>query len=292
MLSILIPVYNFDVAKLVNSLNYQAENAKIKYEIILADDCSENKYKNKELEKLKNALYIELSENYGRSKIRNYLANLAKYDNLIFLDCDMKIISTNFIDKYIKNSDNDVVCGGHIYNKVKPTKDYLFHWTYGTKVESKPSHERNINSNNNFQTGNFFIKKRILNAIKFNEQIKEYGHEDTLFGYELKKRSIKISHINNPTEHLGLEKTEVFISKTKKGIENLYRLSKIFQHEKQIFDDIRLLKYFFKLKKMYFCWLLKLSYKIFNKLIYKNLMSNKPSLFFFDLFKLGYLCSL
>ena len=105
MLSILIPTYNFDVRKLIFDLHEQAEKEKIEFEIIIADDASDNAFRNinKETETLHNVKYIQLNENSGRSKIRNFLAKQAKYNNLLFIDCDMIIENSNFIHINKKN---------------------------------------------------------------------------------------------------------------------------------------------------------------------------------------------
>ena len=78
MLSILLPVYNFDVRKLVKQLHEQGNMLEIPFEIICTDDGSEEEFKNlnSELEKLYSVSYQELKNNLGRSKIRNYLSSL------------------------------------------------------------------------------------------------------------------------------------------------------------------------------------------------------------------------
>ena len=73
-------------------------------------------------------------------------------------------------------------------------------------------------------TNNFISPKAIMKKIPFNEELIKYGHEDTFFGYELKKNYIKIIHINNPVIHLNLETNLKFIEKTKHSIENLILL--------------------------------------------------------------------
>ena len=92
MLSILIPIYNFKVVKLVETLQKQCEKAKITYEVVCFDDQSQTKYKkdNVILSNYFGVNYTELSENLGRARIRNWMAKIASYDNLLFLDCDTK----------------------------------------------------------------------------------------------------------------------------------------------------------------------------------------------------------
>jgi glycosyltransferase involved in cell wall biosynthesis len=92
MLSILIPVYNFDVTNFVTDLHTLCKQEKITFEIILFDDASNEDFKNKNrlLQKLPFVTYQELTQNIGRSAIRNKLAEAANYDFLMFVDCDSK----------------------------------------------------------------------------------------------------------------------------------------------------------------------------------------------------------
>ena len=49
------------------------------------------------------------------------------------------------------------------------------------------------------------ISKTCFEQISFNEDLQGYGHEDTLFGYELDKKNIQIHHLDNPVLN-GLDK--------------------------------------------------------------------------------------
>mgnify|MGYP000363990435 FL=1 len=196
MISICIPIHNYDVTSLVNSLHSQCIEANIDFEIILIDDFSEKNFReiNSKLSLISN--YIQLDNNVGRSRIRNLFLQYAKYEYLLFLDCD-SIINNNFIDNYLDSiieNNSEVFIGGRIYPSIKPDKNYLLRWKYCTLREQTnyPS------SNKAFMSNNFLIKKELFEKIKFDERIKIYGHEDTLFGYELKKAGIKIKYINNP----------------------------------------------------------------------------------------------
>ncbi len=103
----------------------------------------------------------------------------------------------------------------------------------------------------------------------------------------LKANSITVSHIGNPAYHLNLETSFVFLEKTKTAIENLVVIinsGKFPNFESKINSTYFLLK---KLK------LVSLTAFIFNKTeskITANLLSENPSLFLFDLYKLGYYC--
>ncbi|MBR7034799.1 MAG: glycosyltransferase [Bacteroidales bacterium] len=114
MISILIPIYNISVCELVHCVHKQAVALNIPFEIILIDDNSEQQWKetNKQLSSLQNVEYKELTENIGRAKIRNLLADTAQYSYLLFLDSDVKIYSEQFLQTYITHCQpNSVVYG-------------------------------------------------------------------------------------------------------------------------------------------------------------------------------------
>ena len=116
-LSVCIPVYNFDVQELVNSLKKEIIKAQLNAEIILIDDASTKDFVsvNEPLIKIANQ-FIFLEKNIGRSAIRNLFLKYASGDFLLFLDCDAKIISENFLQNYLqfieKNKDTKVIFGG------------------------------------------------------------------------------------------------------------------------------------------------------------------------------------
>ena len=90
-LSILIPTYNWDCELLVKSLQSQCALLEIEYEIIVADDNSHDIDKRnackKALENIPNCQFIQLEQNIGRAAIRNMLADISRYEKLLFLDC-------------------------------------------------------------------------------------------------------------------------------------------------------------------------------------------------------------
>lgn len=296
MLSILIPVYNYDVRELVEELHSQSVKENVSFEIIVVDDASEEEFRkiNREIKFLDNINYIEEKINLGRSKIRNKLAQIAKFDNLLFLDCDSGIINSGFIHNYITQiGHSQVIYGGRLYaNDSNISTPYRLHWLYGIKREQSPAKERNIEPNRSFQTNNFLINRQILLDIGFNEKITGYGHEDTLFGFELKKQHITIEHIDNPVVHLGLEPSEEFLRKTREGIKNLKRIMRINGNEKRLVNDITILSYYKKIEKIGLDKTVEFFYKRYEHILRKNLLGRNPNLLVFDLYKLGYLCSI
>lgn len=295
MLSILIPVYNFDVTDLVKNLHKQAINTKKAFEIILIDDGSSQEFRtiNKKIN-LENLRYIEESVNIGRSKIRNKLAEYSSYPYLLFMDCDSKVTSDNYIAGFLKYCHQDiVVCGGRTYDPEKPIDpDLYLRWKHGTAKEVFSVETRNKFPNRSFMANNFLISKYLFNKIKFDEDIEGYGHEDTLFGFELKKLKIKVIHIDNPLIHIGLENNLSFIEKTREGIKNLKYISGINAHASILEEDIKLLRYYKLLERNHLKNLVAYLFKKSEDNLKRNLCGKYPNLFLFDLYKLGYMCTL
>lgn len=292
MITICIPIYNFEVNALIQELLRQVRLINAPYELIAIDDASDEKYRQLNDAICKEVCYIPLEKNIGRAKIRNLFFQYAKYDNLLFLDCDSLIISPNFIEKYIEaiqQGEYAIICGGRLYQTICPEKNKRLRWKYGIEKESQPLEVRRKAPNKSFMTNNFLIHRRIFQAIQFEERITEYGHEDTLFGFLLKQKGINIKHIDNPILNGDIEDNIVYLAKTEKGIMNLLHILKYVNDDENFIKDVMLLATYktLKIRKLttliYYCF-------IVVKPLLKFLLTNGfISIFLFDFYKLGIL---
>ena len=66
--------------------------------------------------------------------------------------------------------------------------------------------------------------KTVFQKIKFDAAINGYGHEDTLYGWSLKKEKVEVLHIDNRLTHLGLDDPNTFLEKRRMAIRNLVSL--------------------------------------------------------------------
>jgi hypothetical protein len=291
MLSILIPVYNFNIVTLVTELHKQCVNSGVPFEIIVMDDCSSLllRDQNKDVASLSGVKFNELEKNIGRSRIRNKLANMAGYSSLLFMDCDSEVSSESYIENYLPFCGSDkVICGGNIYHPDPPEEpDYLLRWLYGIKKEQIADTVRNLNPYRSFMTNNFLIPKSIFLEIQFDESIIQYGHEDTLFGLELKKKRVPIHHICNPLVHIGLEISSEFLRKTAEAIENLLILMHDGKINREDIRDIRLLKAYSFMKKFKLVAPYLFFYNFISNTVMRNLLGSNPDIFSFDLYKLS-----
>ena len=290
MISICIPIYNFYVYNLVAELQKQANYINAKCEIICIDDFSESEYikANDHILDLPCVKYIKLQENVGRSRIRNLLAEKANYENLLFIDCDSKIINDDYLENFIKNiSNNNVIYGGRVHSSATPKDNNLYlRWLYGVKREDIPCKSRKSDAYLSFKTNNFLISKKVFLNIKFNESIKGYGHEDTLFALQLKDENIPLLHIDNSVVHIGLETAEEFLRKTREAIKNLEFISSEFSN---VISEIKILRVYCKMKKYKLTFFMTFIHPVLSFILKKNLLSNSPKLFLFDMYKLSFL---
>ena len=294
MLSILIPVYNYDVVPLVLELHKQCLECEIDFEILCQDDQSNSDLntKNEIINSLENCSFFVNSTNLGRGKNINLLAEKAKHDYLLILDCDTFPTQNNFIKNYISttnNIENLVVFGGIQYKKEKPEKEKLLRWIYGNARESLSVEKRNTNPNGNALTSNILIKKNIFILNKFDKSITKYGYEDLVFLSDLKKKGILVKHIDNTTYHLGLETSQQFLEKTKIALENLRLIT---ETDALDLSESKLLKVSTLSESLHLTPFISFLFQKTERKMEQNLLSKKPSLLLFDLYKLGYFCSL
>ncbi|HRO09182.1 MAG TPA: glycosyltransferase [Saprospiraceae bacterium] len=287
MLSIVIPVYNHDVRPLVTTLMKQCNKLDIPYQILCFDDGSQQKYRdlNKELAFRINVNYTELNENLGRSRIRNWLGKAAYYDYILFLDCDSIVKNRYFIKNYIDQLPiSGIIHGGRSYQPKKPrAKKKILHWVYGTQRESLPAKKRMKAPYMNFHTNNFLIPESVFNNHQFDENVHGYGYEDLLYAFDLERKGIPIVHIDNPVIHDGLEVNDIFLNKTKNAIRNLVELYK----SKRIVHT-RLIHFYEWMQYYKLTRIFEKFYPKFEKRIEASLLSERPSMTGFMMWKLNY----
>lgn len=286
MLSILIPVYRFDVRAFIGQLSQMTQALEVEVEILVLDDASGDDFQqiNKVVGELPNVRYSEVSNNLGRSAVRNRLVETARFEHLLFLDCDGTCPDDQYLQRYLNAMDNyDVIYGGRVYNDEAPDDhDLYFHWYCGSNREAILVEERKLDPYKTFMTNNFLIRKEVYESIQMDERVSGYGHEDTLFAQELKRRKFVIEHIDNPIEHLGLEAFDEFMGKSRNAVRNLAQL----MNAQQLDDSVKLIRYYQRLKGLGLLPLVSHLVRVFESNIMNNLQGPAPNLLWFDLWKL------
>ena len=94
MLSVLIPVYNYNITELVGNIHKQLIASAIDFEIICLDDKSNQDIidNNLDIEKLSSTTYKLSDKNNGIAVNRQILVDAAKYDWIILIDADVELM--------------------------------------------------------------------------------------------------------------------------------------------------------------------------------------------------------
>lgn len=296
MLSILIPNFNRNITDLLINLDTQAKTEGIIYEILVGDDCSNTSViqQYKQYETSDSVRVFQHRNRLGRSANRNFLAQNAKYDFLLFIDSNAELRDSHFVKNYLSARNlSPVLVGGIAYSEKPPINSaYLLRWKYGRSREMKSSESRNKKPSQSFISFNFFIRKEVFYKIKFDERLTEYGHEDTLFGFRLKQENVNILHLDNALMHKGLIEGTEFLHKTRKSLENLKYILQILDDDPEFIQEVKLLKTYRLVRRFMLDSVMKYFFRFSRKKLESYLTSHNPKILYFQFYKLSYYCSL
>jgi len=292
MLSILIPIYNYNAYPLVLELHKQCLECAIDFEILCQDDASKSvlNSENEKINSLSNCNFTELKVNIAHRQNRNMLASKAKFENLLFIDGDSIIILNNYVSNYVSwLNDFDIIYGGRIHPENCPSNNQKLRWKYGKFIEDKSVEKRKLAPFQSLLFNNTVIKKDCFNKVKFDSQLTKYGHDDTQLSYQLSQFNPKLKHIDNPVEHGDIDSNKEYIIKSKSSLENLI----VLYNEGKINKDFsRLISLLLLLNKLKLTYLISVFYKISEGILKRNLEGNNPNLFLYNIFRIGYLCKI
>ena len=295
-LSILLPAFNVNCSKLVQQLVHQAEEVcsseGFRFEVIVAEDGSTDEVcigENREISHLPCCRHIIRRENIGRAAIRNFLAGEAKYKWLLFMDSDMSV-GNDFLHNYLRYDKHQVVDGG--YTLLREDKRWRGNLRYCYELKELSAHscqQRRKRPYQGFHTSNFLVCRDTLLAHPFDEELKEYGYEDVLWGRVLEENGITISHIDNPVIFTMFEDNDSYLLKTEAALRTL------FVNQRQLSGYSRLLKTSKWLHNYGLDRVIKVLFRICGKGVRKCLASSSlpaskacPQLFLFKFYKLGF----
>ncbi|MCK5815597.1 MAG: glycosyltransferase family 2 protein [Flavobacteriaceae bacterium] len=292
MISVLIPLYNYDIQLLINNLKKQFKTIKSDWEIIISDDASESKFRVQNLayiEKINkpNIILFQQKINIGNGPNRNFLIEKANFDWLLFLDADVLPVNNNFLSVYIhkmKATEQDIIAGNIIYDNNNPLP-HLLRWKYGKKKEQVSFLKRKKKPVLNVRGANFAIKKLVAQKLNFPILQAKYGLVDTRFFLQFKFSQIYV--IENPVYHLGIEENNIYLQKTKQAVTNALFLMK---NDYELSTMITLISKYKKIRV--FNKALSFLYTLLHKPLETNLLSDTPSVTMFQLYKILYISHL
>lgn len=289
MYSLLIPNYNeTNIRSLVRMLSYCGSKLCIDFEIIVLDDASTNEtliaYYS-ELNNYPNVHCYQLPENKGRTYTRNQLANIARFDWLLFMDSDTIPQTERFLRSFaeaFQQKNIEVVFGGVFYGFMPPKEiQRRLRYTFGSQRESKPLILRKNQIYLSVISTCFAIKKDVFLSLQLPQE-NRYGM-DVLFAYQLQKNNIKVLHIESLAEIKVIDKTEDFLQKTEKAIETLHYLVRnqmIPSNYTPLLEVVRKLETW-KLTRIFMWLAIRFKPQMLN-----NLHSEKPIMRVFDIYRL------
>ena len=127
--------------------------------------------------------------------------------------------------------------------------------------------------------------------IRFNEELKQYGHEDTLLSYQLKKAGVGILHIDNGLVHEGLESNKDFLDKTKLSIENLSKLYNKVTDKKAFSETVTMLRTYRKISFLRLTLVLAGIFIRYRERMEIRLDSGKKSLYLYVFYRMCMFCT-
>lgn len=291
ILSILIPVYNYNCVALVKALQQQAENCNIDYEILVADDGSDNAEivcENRKINAIPHSVYHETGQNHGRSWIRNWLVSQSQGAYLLFIDSDAEICNAHFVGNYLRHVEKGaVICGGILHPEEEPSPTRRLRYRYEKAMEPCFTAERrNQHPYANLRTFNFMMPREVALSHPFDESITLYGYEDTLLGSQFEKEGIKVIHIDNPLINADIEENLRFLEKTEESMHSLYQL------KDKMRNHSRLLASYEKIKRFKLDTLLRFVFPLLRPMLTWHLTGKQPTVIALQFYKLAYYCTL
>jgi len=250
--------------------------------IAMAIGCKERIILQPDPAPISKTVFYVLKNKYA---MRNFLANEAQYEWLLFMDCDMTIVSTRFLQNYLEADEAaSVVYGGYVVGQGdRSCLRYLY------ERQCEPQHraeERRKRPFLHFHTCNFLVRRDVMLAHPFDERFRHYGYEDVFFGKQLRKAGITVTHLDNPAGFCTFEDNPHFVSKTEEGLRTLYT----FRSELRGYSQLLTFTEGIHLSVVRFAILLW--HRLFGTLERRNLCGSHPSLRLFKIYKLGYYMTL
>ncbi|SCX87279.1 Glycosyltransferase involved in cell wall bisynthesis [Nonlabens sp. Hel1_33_55] len=287
MISICIPVYNTDITNLVVELKKQLSASFAVFEILILDDASTITVK---LESFPELRLLKNEQNQGRHKSRIILASKAAFENILFLDADVFPASGSFIKTYLNHcaSNYDFIYGGVLYQKNPPEDNKILRWKYGRQHESRSVANRRKDFYQSLISMGFMVKKEVFINLRIDNNFNYYG-QDIYISYLIQKGNYRITHIDNPVIHLGLEDNCKYLNKIYESLKFTWLL----ESKKLIPEDFRpVQRAVLILEKFYLKTIFLSVMRLFKKPIENNLLSSRPNMILLDLNKLYFYTSL
>ena len=254
------------------------------FEIIVADDGSPDRQyveKNKSILSLQHVRYILREKNSGRAIIRNFLAQEASKEWILFIDGDLGLDKEDYIRKYTE-SQGDIVVGGITIAGNYPDN---LRWRYEKACEEAHNVENRKQKKLELHT-NFMVRKIHLGNHPFDERFRKYGYEDVLLGKKLVEAGLTVNHIDNPVVFDKYESNAHYLHKCEEALQTLW------QFRTELNGYSRMLVLVEKLRRYHLLPVFNIIYLLIHKVLISRITSNNPSFYTFNIYKMLYFAHL
>jgi glycosyltransferase involved in cell wall biosynthesis len=218
-LSICIPLYRYDVTKLIDAL--AACKSSSLAEIVLYDDGSGDHELLAKLESHAGRVpaavrIVSAAANRGRAVARNAAFKHARSEWLLLLDADMMPDSESFIEGYLDAIETTwepaVVVGGYSLKTAPKDKRFALHRWQAEASECLPATKRSVAPGRYVFSSNVLVHRLVLDACPFDQRFAAWGWEDTDWGLRA-QQWFPVRHIDNTATHMGLDTDKALIAK-------------------------------------------------------------------------------
>lgn len=230
-ISVCVPVYRYDVAKLMDAIAACGLSALV--EIIFYDDGSgDTGMLTQLIERAGHTTaavrIVAGALNRGRAAARNAAMRHARGEWLLLLDADMMPDGPDFLETYFNAVEAagkpSVIVGGYSLASAPQTAATDLHRWQAITSECVDAATRSKAPGRYVFSSNVLIHRDVLAACPFDEAFAGWGWEDTDWGLRLEKQ-FPVIHIDNTATHLGLDSDAVLMAKYARSGANFARMA-------------------------------------------------------------------
>lgn len=229
-LSVLIPFFRDDPARLLQALFQQAAHLSGGVELVVLNDGSGDADLDARTaaaiaEAATPARYVSLAANAGRSVGRNRLAAHARGAHLLFLDSDMLPDSPDFLARWLAEAEagTPVAFGGFSLKQASDAREFALHRASAARSDCAGAELRALQPEKYVFTSNLLVRRDVFETERFDGGFSGWGWEDVEWGLRVGRRW-PVAHLDNPATHLGLDTAERLLDKAEQSAGNFARV--------------------------------------------------------------------